>query len=53
MACLNKLVHSHESSCALFWFTGHLVDDTSLLSIYPSFLNVVMQICYDYNLKWQ
>ena len=28
-------------------------DDTSLLSIYPSFLNVFMQICYDYSLKWQ
>ena len=28
-------------------------DDTSLLSIYPSFQNVFMQICYDYSLKWQ
>ena len=28
-------------------------DDTSLLSIYPSFLNVFMQICYNYSLKWR
>ena len=28
-------------------------DDTSLLSIYPSFLNIFMQICYDYSLKWR
>ena len=28
-------------------------DDTSLLSIYPSFLNVFMQICYDYSFKWR
>ena len=28
-------------------------DDTSLLSIYPFFLNVFMQICYDYSLKWR
>ena len=27
-------------------------DDTSLLSIYPSFLNAFMQICYNYSLKW-
>ena len=27
-------------------------DDTSLLSIYSSFLNIFMQICYDYILKW-
>ena len=26
--------------------------DTSLLSIYPSFLNVCMHICYNYSLKW-
>ena len=28
-------------------------DDTSLLSIYPSFLDIFMQICYDYTLKWR
>ena len=28
-------------------------DDTSVLSIYPSFLNIFMQICYDYSLKWR
>ena len=28
-------------------------DDTSLLSIYPSFLHVFMQICYNYSLKWR
>ena len=26
-------------------------DDTSYLSIYPSFLNIFMQICYDYSLN--
>ena len=28
-------------------------DDTLLLLIYPSFLNVFMQICYDHSLKWR
>ena len=28
-------------------------DDTSLWSIYPSFLNIFMHICYDYSLKWR
>ena len=28
-------------------------DDTSPLSIYPSFLNIFVQICYDYSLKWR
>ena len=29
------------------------VDDTLLLSIYLSFVNIFMQICYDYSLKWR
>ena len=33
--------------------SSSFADDTSLLSIYPSFLNVIMQICYQHSLKWR
>ena len=45
-------------SCALslnnlILSSPYFADDTSLLSIYPSFLNIFKQICYDYSLKWR
>ena len=47
---------SHSSALSLNNLSLPLpsfADDTSLLSIYSSFLNIFMQICYDYSLKWR
>ena len=44
---------SHLSLNNLSLPSSAFADDISLLSIYPSFLNAFMQICYDYSLKWR
>ena len=52
---LNELT---QHSCALSLYSISLTspsfaDDISLLSIYPTFLSSLMNLCYAYSIKWR
>ena len=52
---LNELI---QHSCALSLYSISLTspsfaDDISLLSIYPTFLSSLMNLCYAYSIKWR
>ena len=57
--CINGLLNElTQHSCALSLYSISLTspsfaDDISLLSIYPTFLSSLMNLCYAYSIKWR
>ena len=53
--CIKRAYTQHSCALSLYSIslTSSFADDISLLSIYPTFLSSLMNLCYAYNIKWR